>query len=99
MPMHERACNESKTSRKPHNNAQTPGANTRHPPPHRGLHDGHLLALLGAAHVRRQHDDLDREHVYERDTQVGRLARALDAAPHRKWLVVSMKNDWSRIFA
>jgi hypothetical protein len=46
-----------------------------------------------------RHDDLEREHVYERDTQVGRLARALDAAPHRKWLVVSMKNDWSRIFA
>ena len=46
-----------------------------------------------------RHDDLEREHGYDRDTQVGRLARALDAAPHRKWLVVSMKNDWSRIFA
>lgn len=45
-----------------------------------------------------RHDDAEREYAYDKDTQVGRLVRALDAAPHRKWLVVSMKNDWGRIF-
>jgi hypothetical protein len=29
---------------------------------------------------------------------IGRLARALDAAPARGWHVVSMRDDWARVF-
>ena len=45
------------------------------------------------------HDDAEREYAYDRDTHFGRLSRALDEAPARGWSVVSMKNDWARIFA
>jgi haloacid dehalogenase-like hydrolase len=45
------------------------------------------------------HDDAVREYAYDRDTAFGKLAAALDAAPTRGWHVVSMKNDWKRIFA
>lgn len=45
-----------------------------------------------------RHDDAEREYAYDKDTQVGRLSRALDAAPHRKWLVVSMRTDWAKVF-
>ena len=45
------------------------------------------------------HDDAEREYAYDRDSHVGRLARALDEAPARGWHVVSMRGDWSRIFA
>jgi hypothetical protein len=45
------------------------------------------------------HDDAVREYAYDRDTAFGRLEAALDAAPKRGWHVVSMKNDWKRIFA
>jgi phosphoglycolate phosphatase-like HAD superfamily hydrolase len=45
-----------------------------------------------------RHDDAAREYVYDRHSHVGRLARALDEAPARGWHVVSMRDDWSRIF-
>ncbi len=44
------------------------------------------------------HDDAVREYAYDRQSHVGQLAKALDEAPRRGWVVVSMKNDWSRIF-
>jgi len=44
------------------------------------------------------HDDAAREYAYDRDSHVGRLDKALDEARNRGWVVVSMKNDWSRIF-
>lgn len=44
------------------------------------------------------HDDASREYAYDRDSRVGRLDRALDAATQRGWTVVSMKNDWRTIF-
>ncbi|MBN1492431.1 MAG: haloacid dehalogenase-like hydrolase [Phycisphaerae bacterium] len=44
------------------------------------------------------HDDTVREAAYDRDSSIGRLRRGLDAAAHHDWLVVSMKNDWRRIF-
>jgi len=44
------------------------------------------------------HDDADREFAYARHSAVGRLDRALAEAPGRGWTVVSMKNDWERIF-
>jgi phosphoserine phosphatase len=44
------------------------------------------------------HDDAAREYAYDRETHIGRLARALDEAPQRGWLVISMRDDWARIF-
>jgi phosphoserine phosphatase len=44
------------------------------------------------------HDDASREYAYDRDSRVGRLDKALDAATRRGWTVVSMKNDWRTIF-
>jgi phosphoserine phosphatase len=44
------------------------------------------------------HDDGDREWAYDRDSHVGRLDVALTEAPERGWTVISMKNDWSKIF-
>jgi len=44
------------------------------------------------------HDDAEREYDYDRDSTFGRLARALDAASKRGWTVVSMKDDWERIY-
>jgi hypothetical protein len=45
------------------------------------------------------HTDAEREYAYDRDTSIGRLDKALDAAALNKWIVVDMKNDWKRIFA
>jgi hypothetical protein len=40
------------------------------------------------------HTDAEREWAYDRDSHVGRLAEALDAAPAEGWLVVDMAKDW-----
>jgi hypothetical protein len=45
------------------------------------------------------HTDAEREYAYDRDTDFGRLDKALDAAALNKWVVIDMKNDWKRIFA
>lgn len=45
-----------------------------------------------------RHDDAAREYAYDRDSSIGRLARALDEAPSRGWVVVSMKNDWTTVY-
>ncbi len=45
------------------------------------------------------HDDAAREVAYDRDSPVGKLARGLDEGPGRGWVIVSMKNDWKRVFA
>jgi phosphoserine phosphatase len=45
------------------------------------------------------HDDATREVAYDRDSPIGKLARGLDEGPGRGWLIVSMKNDWNRVFA
>jgi phosphoglycolate phosphatase-like HAD superfamily hydrolase len=45
------------------------------------------------------HDDAEREYAYDRESSVGKLDRALDAAEGAGWVVVSMKNDWNAIFA
>jgi phosphoglycolate phosphatase-like HAD superfamily hydrolase len=44
------------------------------------------------------HDDAEREYAYDRDSPIGHLARALDEAPRRGWQLISMKQDWARIF-
>lgn len=43
------------------------------------------------------HDDVEREWAYDRESHIGRLAKALDEAPQRGWSVVSMKEDWKEI--
>ncbi len=44
------------------------------------------------------HTDAAREFAYDRDSHIGKLARGLDEAPSRGWIVVDMVNDWDRIF-
>jgi len=45
------------------------------------------------------HDDAEREWAYDRTSPIGRLDRGLDEASSRGWVLVSMKNDWKRVFA
>jgi phosphoserine phosphatase len=44
------------------------------------------------------HTDAVREYAYDRQSHVGRLDTALDAAAINGWTVVSMKDDWKEIF-
>jgi hypothetical protein len=44
------------------------------------------------------HTDAEREWAYDRNSHVGQLARALDEAPRRGWLVVDMRRDWGVIY-
>jgi phosphoglycolate phosphatase-like HAD superfamily hydrolase len=61
--------------------------------------DGARLAMLV------MHDDAKREYAYGPaqglpDTKVGAFTQALyDEAKKQGWVVISMKNDWKRIFA
>ncbi len=46
------------------------------------------------------HDDADREYAYGPTSKIGTFSDALMAQAKQKgWVVVSMKNDWKRIFA
>jgi hypothetical protein len=64
-----------------------------------GSGDGARLKMLVL------HDDAKREYAYGPvqglpDTKVGTFTPALyDEAKKRGWLVISMKNDWQKIFA
>ena len=53
---------------------------------------GARLALLV------HHTDAEREWAYDRTSAIGRLDKALDETQARGWTVVSMKDDWKRIF-
>ena len=44
------------------------------------------------------HDDAAREWAYDRKSDIGKLDKALDEAPTKGWIVVSMRNDWRIIF-
>ena len=61
--------------------------------------DGRRLAMLV------MHDDATREYAYGPaqglpDTKIGAMSQALyDEAVKDGWIVISMKNDWKRIFA
>jgi hypothetical protein len=44
------------------------------------------------------HDDAKREYAYDRKSHFGKLDRGLDEAPKRGWTLISMKDDWQRIF-
>jgi len=54
--------------------------------------DGARLGLLV------HHTDAEREYAYDRESSIGRLARGLDEADQRGWIVVDMKRDWARVF-
>ena len=44
------------------------------------------------------HTDAEREWAYDRESHVGRLDVALDEAPERGWVVISMRDDWKKVF-
>ena len=44
------------------------------------------------------HTDAEREWVYDRQSPIGRLDKALDEAQNRGWTIVDMKKDWKRVF-
>jgi hypothetical protein len=45
------------------------------------------------------HTDGVREYAYDRKSSFGRLDKALDEANAKGWTVVSMKDDWKKVFA
>ena len=45
-----------------------------------------------------RHTDGEREWAYDRESHIGQLARALDEAPKRSWVVVDMKREWRVIY-
>jgi phosphoglycolate phosphatase-like HAD superfamily hydrolase len=46
------------------------------------------------------HDDAEREWAYGAESKIGTFSDALmDKAKKQGWVVISMKNDWKRIFA
>lgn len=44
------------------------------------------------------HTDATREWAYDRDSHIGTLSRALDAAPDEGWVVIDMAKDWNTIY-
>jgi phosphoglycolate phosphatase-like HAD superfamily hydrolase len=44
------------------------------------------------------HTDAEREYAYDRSSNVGRLDKALDAAPAEGWVVIDVKRDWKVVF-
>ena len=44
------------------------------------------------------HTDSEREYAYDRQSHVGKFDVALDRAEEEGWIVVSMKDDWARIW-
>lgn len=52
------------------------------------------LCFMGLVH----HTDAVREYAYDRDSDVGRLDKALDEAEAKGWTIVNMKDDWKTIF-
>ncbi|MDR5785218.1 HAD family hydrolase [Caballeronia sp. LP003] len=53
---------------------------------------GATLALL------LHHDDAQREFAYDRQSSLARLDKAWDEALARKWIIVSMKQDWTTVY-
>jgi phosphoserine phosphatase len=45
------------------------------------------------------HTDAAREYAYDRESHIGKLSKGLDEGPQRGWTIVSMKDDWKRVFA
>lgn len=45
-----------------------------------------------------RHTDAEREWMYDRQSHIARLDKAIDEATSRKWTVVDMKRDWKVIY-
>lgn len=61
----------------------------------RPVFDGAMGArFMGIVH----HTDAEREYAYDRQSDVGRLAKALDEGRKRGWAITDMKRDWRVIF-
>ena len=45
-----------------------------------------------------RHTDGEREWAYDRESHVGRLDKALTAAPVKGWVVVDMRTEWKTIY-
>ena len=52
------------------------------------------LRFVGLVH----HTDGEREWAYDRQSQIGKLDKALDEALAKGWTVVDMKADWARVY-
>jgi hypothetical protein len=50
--------------------------------------------FIGIVH----HTDGEREWAYDRQSQVGKLDKALDEALTKGWTIVDMRKDWKRIY-
>jgi hypothetical protein len=50
--------------------------------------------FMGIVH----HTDAEREWAYDRESNVGKLDKALDEARQKDWAVVDMKDDWLTIY-
>ena len=46
-----------------------------------------------------RHTDAEREYAYDRKGHIGTLDAALDMAAAEGWIIVSMKDDWKRVYA
>ena len=55
---------------------------------------GTSARFMGIVH----HTDAEREYAYDRQSQMGKLDKALDEATAKGWTVVDMKRDWKRVF-
>jgi phosphoglycolate phosphatase-like HAD superfamily hydrolase len=55
---------------------------------------GNGKRFMGLVH----HTDAKREWAYDRNSQVGRLDKALDQARTQNWTVVDMASEWRRIY-
>jgi phosphoglycolate phosphatase-like HAD superfamily hydrolase len=65
--------------------------------------DFHMLQWTSAGSGPRfglivHHTDAEREWAYDRTSHIGKLDKALDAAPKAGWTVVNMKADWKVIY-
>jgi phosphoserine phosphatase len=55
---------------------------------------GSRRRFIGIVH----HTDAKREWAYDRQSQIGKLDKALDEAKAKGWTVVDMQKDWKRIY-
>ena len=55
---------------------------------------GDGLRFMGIVH----HTDAEREYAYDRNSDVGKLDKALDEGVAKGWTITDMKNDWKTIF-
>jgi phosphoglycolate phosphatase-like HAD superfamily hydrolase len=55
---------------------------------------GDGLRFMGIVH----HTDAVREYAYDRNSDVGKLDKALDEGIAKGWTIADMKNDWKTIF-